>query len=380
MPPNYDPPGGDRTNLTAPPRDSFELASLASSSSRDSISDASSPSGISSSRRLSLESNHNDDGTEAINPTRRGHYRTYSVSSAFDFNSHLIPLSTSGGPSGAGAGSAYAPLPGASSTHPGAGVLERRKTLTFTNSLSLLLSLQIGSGIFSSPSQVNNHAGSPGAALLIWLLAGVLAWTGAASYAELGGAIPLNGGAQAYLRYTYGEGVAFVFAWTAVTVLKPGSAAIIAIIFGEYFNRVLFGSQGGAGEWGDKITALVGLGLVTLLNGVSTRLTAKMSDVFMVLKVGSLLGITVVGIVVAITGINGDGEGASTEWKERNWFKPLPGNGTTDAVEEAVGPGGIQLGEWALALYAGLWAFDGWDNVPPSLPPSLPHTPSPRPP
>ena len=378
MPHNYVPTGNGGGD---PARDSLELASLASSSSRSSLASNSSRSGISSSRRLSLESgDHNanpgngGDGDEE-GENRPRHYRSYSVSSAFDFNSHLIPLTTSsGGPS------SYAPLPSASGGgagrsgggHGGQGgsLLERRKTLTFTNSLSLLLGCQIGSGIFSSPSQVNNHAGSPGMSLVIWALAGLLAWTGAASYAELGGAIPLNGGAQAYLRYTFGEGVAFVFAWTAVTVLKPGGAAIVAIIFGEYFNRAILGGGGVSGDWGNKVTAIIALVVVSVLNAVSTRLTARLSDVFMVLKVGSLVAVTVIGIVVAATGWSVDGQGPSTEWKEKNWFAPVVvGNGTgvSGDTPGSVPPASIrqtiQLGEIALALYAGLWAFDGWDNV-----------------
>ncbi|RPB19179.1 hypothetical protein L211DRAFT_662874 [Terfezia boudieri ATCC MYA-4762] len=371
MPHNYDPTGNGGGDLA---RDSLELASLASSSSRSSLASHSSRSGISSSRRLSLESNDNNTSPRNHDDENRPrHYRSYSVTSAFDFNSHLIPLTTSsGGPSN------YAPLLSTSGGgvgssgggHGGQGgsMLERRKTLTFTNSLSLLLSLQIGSGIFSSPSQVNNNAGSPGMSLVIWALAGLLAWTGAASYAELGGAIPLNGGAQAYLRYTFGEGIAFVFAWTAVAVLKPGSAAIIAIIFGEYLNRVVWGGEDVVGSWGNKITAIIALLVVTVLNAVSTRLTARLSDVFMVLKIGSLVAVTVIGIVVAATGWSEDRQGPSTEWKEKNWFAPVVvGNGTD--VSEGTGhmPESsrqiTQLGNIALALYAGLWAFDGWDNV-----------------
>ena len=37
---------------------------------------------------------------------------------------------------------------------------------------------------------------SVGASLVVWLLAGILGWTGASSFAELGTAIPLNGGPQ----------------------------------------------------------------------------------------------------------------------------------------------------------------------------------------
>jgi hypothetical protein len=81
--------------------------------------------------------------------------------------------------------------------------------------------MQVGSGIFSSPGVVVAEVGSVGASLVIWVVSGLLAWTGArwvrvrvllqlkwnqpdesySSFAELGCAIPLSGGAQAYLAY-----------------------------------------------------------------------------------------------------------------------------------------------------------------------------------
>lgn len=339
----------------APTRDSLELASLASSSPGGSSprSSTSSHSGIASSRRLSLDSSSDAE------PGRPRNFRTYSVSSAFDFNAHLVPLTTSSDAryTHTGSGAAGAAL----------GTLEKQKTLSYLNGLSLLIGLQIGSGIFSSPSQVNNHVPSPGVSLIVWAVAGILAWTGAASYAELGGAIPLNGGSGVYLRHCFGELAGFLFSWTAVIVMKPGSAAIIAIISGEYFNSVLFGLLPGDGEralpseLANKVTAALLLLLVTGLNMLSTRLTTRISDSLLFLKVGSLLAITVIGIVVAATGLNGDGKGASREWKEMGWFESREGGVSGREGGNGTTVGG--LGEYAIALYAGLWAFDGWDNV-----------------
>ena len=316
-----------------PPRDSLELASLASSTPSPQSSRSSSPSGISSSRKLSLEEGHRQPGRPA------GHSRTYSVSSAFDFTSNLFPLSqTAAGYTALGT-PIHNPLEGPS--------LEKHKSLTYLNGLSLIVGLIIGSGIFSSPSQVNSNAGSPGASLIVWVVAGILAWTGAASFAELGGAIPLNGGAQIYLAKIFGDLAGFLFTWCAVLVLKPGSAAIIAIIFGEYVVRVAVGADAAdVSVWINKGVAILGVVLVTTLNCVSTRLGTRMGDLFMVLKFVALLGVTTVGIVVAATSFSYDGK-LATEWKHENWF-----DGTNP-----------NLSNWAVALYAGLWAFDGWDNV-----------------
>ncbi|KAL8823261.1 MAG: hypothetical protein Q9191_006016, partial [Dirinaria sp. TL-2023a] len=331
-----------------PPRDSLELASLASSTpstSRRSTT-SSSASGLNSSRRLSFSNedpltttdNNNNETTPRPNP----HNRSYSISSAFDFASNLFPLSST-----AAAGyTALGGLPGTTGDLQAVN-LEKRKSLTYLNGLSLIIGLIIGSGIFSSPAQVNTNAGSPGAALIVWVVAGVLAWTGAASYAELGGAIPLNGGAQVYLSKIFGELVGFLFTWCAVIVLKPGGAAIIAIIFGEYMVRAAVGPESeSVSAWINKGVALAGLALVTLLNCLSTRLATRMGDVLMFLKFVALFGITVVGIVVAATGFSWKGT-PNEDWKTQSWFE-----GTSSSASS-----------WAVALYAGLWAYDGWDNT-----------------
>ncbi|KYK61579.1 hypothetical protein DCS_02722 [Drechmeria coniospora] len=328
-------------------RDSLELASLASSSmfNDGAESDVSSRQSISSSRRLSLveEEDPLDDGNPA---TGQMQDRSYSVSSAFDFAGSMFPLSSTTGAGG------YAPIGEATTaTRPAGGLggesLEKRKTLTYLNGLSLIVGLIIGSGIFSSPSQVSSKVGSAGASLVVWVVSGVLAWTGAASYAELGGAIPLNGGAQVYLAKTFGEIAGFLFTWTAVLVLKPGSSAIISIIMGEYFVRALIGAEAETiNPWVSKSVAMLGIAVVTFLNCVSTRVGTRVNDLLMVLKFVALLGVTITGIVVAITGYTVESNG-QTEWKKKNWFE----NTSSD------------LSNWAVALYGGLWAFDGWDNT-----------------
>lgn len=70
---------------------------------------------------------------------------------------------------------------------------------TFTRNLGTLeafgivISIVIGSGVFTSPGAIDSNVPSPGAALVVWLVGGVLAWTGAATMAELGTAIPGEG-------------------------------------------------------------------------------------------------------------------------------------------------------------------------------------------
>lgn len=122
--------------------------------------------------------------------------------------------------------------------------------------------------------------------------------------------IPLNGGAQAYLAYAYNPLVSYLFTWTAITALKPGSNAIIALIFGcapsfqtvfppwsyqcfgrEYINRLIYhatssdDSPDAIPQWAIKLTACGAVITVSLLCVATPKLGTRASVVFTVVKV-----------------------------------------------------------------------------------------------
>jgi L-type amino acid transporter 9 len=68
-----------------------------------------------------------------------------------------------------------------------------KRNLGAIEAFAIVISIVIGSGVFTSPGSIDANVPSPGAALLIWLVGGVLAWTGASTLAELGTAIPGEG-------------------------------------------------------------------------------------------------------------------------------------------------------------------------------------------
>ncbi len=68
-----------------------------------------------------------------------------------------------------------------------------KRNLGAIEAFAIVISIVIGSGIFTSPGSIDVNVPSPGAALVIWLVGGVLAWTGATTLAELGTAIPGEG-------------------------------------------------------------------------------------------------------------------------------------------------------------------------------------------
>ena len=143
----------------------------------------------------------------------------------------------------------------------------------------------------SSPGVVVANAQSVGASLLVWLVSGILGWTGASSFAELGSAIPVNGGAQAYLAYAYNPLVSYLFAWTAIVALKPGGNGVIALIFAEYVNRLIYHATSADTEseslpqWSIKVTASLAVACVTMICIWTRNLGTRAAVVFTSVKV-----------------------------------------------------------------------------------------------
>ncbi|KAH9063314.1 L-methionine transporter [Lactarius vividus] len=220
------------------------------------------------------------------------------------------------------------------------------KSIGLVNGVALVVGLQIGSGIFSSPGVVVANTGSVGASLIVWLLSGLLGWTGASSFAELGSAIPLNGGAQAYLAYSYGPIISYLFAWTAISALKPGSNAVISLIFAEYLNRLFWHatrsdvSPDDIPQWAIQVTAIAAVSVITFVCVVTRSLGTRLAVVFTTVKVLSLMSITVLGLV-----------------------QLARGRATTSLTTSVFDGTSTNPSSYALALYSGLWAFDGWDQA-----------------
>lgn len=226
-----------------------------------------------------------------------------------------------------------------------------RGSLTYFNGLALVVGLQIGSGIFSAPSQVSNHVPSPGAAVLVWLVAGVLVWTGAASFVELGLAIPRNGGIQEYLRVCYGDFWGFLFSWMWLAVVKPCGMAMITMIFAENVTSVIMSDEL-LSPWKLKIVALTGISLITSLNCLGSRLGPQAANGFLILKLFAITSIVATGAIIAYLGT---GQGVAKS--DLGWFGSDP-----DPDRQGLQPWN-QIGEYVSAVYGALFCYGGWELI-----------------
>lgn len=174
------------------------------------------------------------------------------------------------------------------------------RSLTFFNGIAIVVGLQIGSGIFSTPGSVATLVPSPVYGVCVWAFAGLLVWTGAASFAELGVRCPDNGGVQEYLRHCFGELYGFLFAFAWILVIKPSAMSMIALIFAEYLYKGFATDHAVMSLWLLKAIALLAIGLVAYLNCMGTVKAVNTANVFLVLKIFTLGTIASLGFAAGV--------------------------------------------------------------------------------
>lgn len=214
-----------------------------------------------------------------------------------------------------------------------------RATLTRQLGLASVTALVIGEvigvGIFLTPASMARSLGSPFWLLVVWLLMGVMALSGALCYGELAARLPEAGGGYVYLRRAYGPAVAFLYGWKCLLVMDPGITAALAMGLASYVGYVVHLS--GHGLKAVAIGAIAGLAVVSI---AGVRLSAGVMRWLTAFKLGAL-GLIV---VLALARRLGEWSNFVPFFAQRAGSDPLPG---------ALAPG----------LVGAFFAFGGWWEI-----------------
>ena len=224
------------------------------------------------------------------------------------------------------------------------------RSIDLKGGVVMIVSLMIGSGIFTFPGEIHKHANSTGLAMCIWLISGMLALTGALCYAELGTMIPGSGGEAQYLSRGIGPLFTYLFDWTSILILKPGTVALMLRSFSLTVSSVLDNKE--TLEMYVKTLSCVGCVAVTALSAYSHRWSNRILGVLTWSKVIAL-GLIISGgfmfFLLADPSIF------------RNNILDSPFAPTEEVTES---PNLIKFfGKLVVALCAGLWGFEGWNNL-----------------
>jgi APA family basic amino acid/polyamine antiporter len=99
---------------------------------------------------------------------------------------------------------------------------------------ALVIASMVGTGVFTTTGLLVELLPSAPAAIACWAVGGVMALCGALSYAELGAAMPENGGEYHFLSRLFHPCVGFLSAWVSLIVGFGAPLAAVALAFGQY--------------------------------------------------------------------------------------------------------------------------------------------------
>ncbi|HTM39338.1 MAG TPA: amino acid permease, partial [Terriglobales bacterium] len=204
---------------------------------------------------------------------------------------------------------------------------ELPRRLGFFDSLSIVIGVIIGAGIFLVPSLVAQQLKSSSAILSVWIFAGIISFFGALACAELGTMFPATGGQYVFLRDSWGPLVGFLCGWSMFLVARTAQVAWLAVTLALYVSYFV--------PLSGLASKLLGLGAIaafTLINYWGVKAGALVQKIFTLAKVAGLLLII----------------GSAFLW-----------SGTVSAAAQP-SLGRFSLSGFGVALIACVLACDGW--------------------
>src|SRR2546422_4483593 len=211
-----------------------------------------------------------------------------------------------------------------------------RRQLGLVAVTALVVGEVIAIGIFLTPAGMARSLGSPFWLLIVWLMMGVMALSGALCYGELAARAPQAGGGYVYLRHAYGPGVAFLYGWKCLLVMDPGITAALSVGLASYVGYAL-----GVAGVSLKLIAIGTILVLAAVNVAGVRLGARLMQWLTALKLGALALLALLAFGLR-----------AGQWS--NFIPFIAQRAGSDPLPVAL----------AAALVGAFFAFGGWWEIP----------------
>lgn len=166
-----------------------------------------------------------------------------------------------------------------------------KSKITLLTATNIVIANMIGTGVFTSLHFQAMDIKSGYNILLLWLIGGIAALTGALVYAEVGARLTRSGGEYNYLSRIYHPSFGFISGWVSITVGFAAPVAAAAIALGSYVN----------GVFPDANTTLIATASVialTALHTISIQSGSNTQNIFTIIKIAVILLFIISGILI----------------------------------------------------------------------------------
>ena len=216
--------------------------------------------------------------------------------------------------------------------------MEFNRKIGLATAIFIIIADVIGTGIFMTTGNLLGMTKHAGIVLVLWSLGGLVALTGALSYARLAARWPENGGEYIYLKNMFGMLPAFLTGWVSLFVGFSASVALAAITMITYMDA--FFTSGILSNPGIQKTISISIvSLFGFLHIVGLKKGSIVQNILTILKIIIVASIILFGIIYA-------------DWSQINRLS------ANYSKEET-----ISIFKLGIPLLMVMFAFSGWNGA-----------------
>ena len=199
---------------------------------------------------------------------------------------------------------------------------------------AVIIANMVGTGVFTSLGFQVADIQSVFALMMLWIVGGIASLCGAATYAELGAALPRSGGEYNFLGRIYHPVAGFISGWVSTVIGFAAPIAAVSLAFGKYTTAALPGTYGPAIQKGLACGLVI---LVTYIHGKNRNASSKFQFGFTAMKVGLILAFCLAAFVLL---------------QDPQPISPMPQSGDWNVITSSA---------FGVALIYVSYAYTGWN-------------------
>lgn len=170
---------------------------------------------------------------------------------------------------------------------------------------AIVVANMVGTGVFTTLGFQLVEFQQASTILMLWLLGGLVALTGAFTYAEIATRLPQSGGEYHFLSRMYHPFLGYLSGWVSITVGFAAAIALAAMAIGSYVADFM-------GLPGARV-AIVAIAVVALVHSFDLKQSSRFQNVLTALKVLLVILLIVSGFALPMA--EGSALGRVDTWR-----------------------------------------------------------------
>jgi len=155
--------------------------------------------------------------------------------------------------------------------------------------IAIVIANMVGTGVFTSLGFQVLGINSIFALVMLWVVGGVIALTGALCYGELGAALPRSGGEYHLLSRIYHPSIGFLSGWLSATVGFAAPTALAAMALAQYTTNIFTGIN-------TQILAALVVIILSVVHSFTIRTSSWFQVIVTLIKVVLIIFFIILGL------------------------------------------------------------------------------------